>query len=497
MAAIGNSASLKETRPPIVPADPKKLHFIDSLRGLAILLVLLVHSGGLIELFGAKLALANFGQRGVQLFYEVSAFSLLYSYFSRREGSWRAFFIRRFFRIAPLFYLSIAANFIYTVFILKLPPLSPMSYAAGFLFLFGFHPSTINAVAPAGWSVAVEATFYALFPIMALTIRNLGSAIAFAASSVLVCFLVCYRVDMSPITALPAEYRYFLWFPVEFPVFCFGFVAFFLWRDLLADNQGGPAFRPILNRRLVQPAASIAFLLLACWTIYVSFPVSNYRLYLNSLSFIFLILALGVHPWKLLVNPATRFIGRMSFSIYLVHPYLSPFVSSVIDGVERRYAIHLYGHYTGLALTFGTYLAGSLLISLVTFPLVEQRGITLGKRLISRMRGMGPEKPEASNSQMETQTEIKRLRAKLRTSYALGAISLLAVFLTISVYDKANPESVDKSTAEYRKEIGEYQGQIETLSADLLQNQRALKNTEKELQKAIDAIKQLQGAPRA
>jgi len=63
----------------------KKFQFLDSARGIAVLLVLLVHSGAVSELFGIKTAVAAFGQRGVQLFYEVSAFSLLYSVHTRGE----------------------------------------------------------------------------------------------------------------------------------------------------------------------------------------------------------------------------------------------------------------------------------------------------------------------------------------------------------------------------------------------------------------------------
>jgi len=32
------------------------------------------------------------------------------------------------------------------------------------LFVHGFHPQTINSVVPGGWSIAVEMTFYAVFP---------------------------------------------------------------------------------------------------------------------------------------------------------------------------------------------------------------------------------------------------------------------------------------------------------------------------------------------
>ena len=52
------------------------------------------------------------GQRGVQLFYMISAFTLYLSLDGRRteQHPWTNYFLRRFFRIAPLFYLVIVAN---------------------------------------------------------------------------------------------------------------------------------------------------------------------------------------------------------------------------------------------------------------------------------------------------------------------------------------------------------------------------------------------------
>jgi peptidoglycan/LPS O-acetylase OafA/YrhL len=357
----------------------KKLQFLDSLRGLAILLVLLVHSGGLAELFGRKLEAANFGQRGVQLFYQLSAFSLLYSHSRRREASFRAFFIRRFFRIAPLFYLSMVANYVATVVIGRSPPLSLAAYASGLSFLFGFHPAMINAVAPAGWSVAVEAIFYAFFPVLAAWVTDLGRALALTAGSMLACFLICYRLEVYPLTVLPAEYVHFLWFPVEFPVFCLGFVGFFAWQELeLADL--GPR----------RKAISLGLLLLAAFTVYAGFPPVDYRLYANSLSFAFLIVAVAIEPWRLLVNPATALIGRLSFSIYLIHPYLTRAAGATMDWLERMTTMRLYGSWAGLGVAFAVYLGGSLVLAAVTYRLVELPGIALGKRIISRPAARKP-----------------------------------------------------------------------------------------------------------
>ncbi len=479
----------------------RKLQFLDSLRGWAILLVLLVHAGGVVALFGTKLAVANFGQRGVQLFYEISAFSLLYSWYARQERSWVGFFVRRFFRIAPLFYLSIAANYIVTVWIARQPPLSPVAYASGFLFLFGFHPATINAVAPAGWSIAVEMTFYAFFPLLATRIKNLGAALTLAAVGAAACFVLCYEVHVYPFNVLPEEYIHFLWFPVEFPVFAFGFVAFFCWRDLVLADPVRLTAWPLLTHRWSRRAISLALLAIGAWIAIESFPTSNYRLYLNSLSFVFLILGLAIHPWRLLVNRVTGWIGRVSFSIYLIHSYLAGWVDATVDRLEKLGLAPLYGSYLGLAVAFALFLAGSLLLSLITYPLIEQKGIAAGKRLLARWSA-----PKRSTTvpTMDSKIEVARLHTRLRRCYAAWMASLLAVILLCSLYWRNNPNRIDRPIAEYRAEVARDQNQIDALSAAVLQNQRALKDAQAQLRQvnhdykqAVETIKTLQARPSA
>jgi peptidoglycan/LPS O-acetylase OafA/YrhL len=99
-------------------ANPlKRYSYIDSLRGFAIIGVLIAHTG----LYGnvaypsllRNLAEIDVGPRGVQLFYVVSAFTLCVSFSKRRnieKHPIRNFYVRRFFRIAPLFYLAIRCH---------------------------------------------------------------------------------------------------------------------------------------------------------------------------------------------------------------------------------------------------------------------------------------------------------------------------------------------------------------------------------------------------
>src|SRR5689334_2851146 len=87
----------------------KRLDYLDALRGIAVLLVLMVHAGELNT--GATLTpvLTNFiesGKYGVQLFFLISAFTIFYT-LHKGDKSSRNFLIRRFFRIAPLYYIAV------------------------------------------------------------------------------------------------------------------------------------------------------------------------------------------------------------------------------------------------------------------------------------------------------------------------------------------------------------------------------------------------------
>lgn len=153
---------------------PQRLSSYDLLRGVAILGVIAVHSAQAFP-SGERYIdhLLSFGRFGVQLFFFVSAITMSYMWHKREYEANRIarFYIRRFFRIAPLFWCSIP---IY----LLINGLQPSYFAPEginihqvFLtatFLHGFWPDSINSIVPGGWSIAVEMTFYAIFPLIAI-----------------------------------------------------------------------------------------------------------------------------------------------------------------------------------------------------------------------------------------------------------------------------------------------------------------------------------------
>lgn len=89
----------------------EKLSYIDVLRGIAVLLVISVHHGMLFMQLPLIHYVSGFGQMGVQLFFVASAYTLCLSA-SRRTEPARNFYIRRYFRIAPLYYFAIV---LYTI----------------------------------------------------------------------------------------------------------------------------------------------------------------------------------------------------------------------------------------------------------------------------------------------------------------------------------------------------------------------------------------------
>jgi hypothetical protein len=83
---------------------------LDLLRGAAILLVLLAHCAQAATSVVPRLGsfALNYGERGVQLFFIVSGYTMMLTFGERDDlAAARSFYIRRLFRIVPLFWVAI------------------------------------------------------------------------------------------------------------------------------------------------------------------------------------------------------------------------------------------------------------------------------------------------------------------------------------------------------------------------------------------------------
>ena len=374
------------TAPP--PAASARLDAIDALRGFAALGVIAVHSSQQIPPFpGPLLTLAQQGGYGVQLFYVISAFTLFLSLFLRRSNhSLRDFFIRRFFRIAPLFWCAMLFYLFRDglgprYWLGDAPGITPFNLLATATFTNGFNPYWINSVVPAEWSVAVEMVFYLSVPFLYQRIKTARSAwvnaLAWLALS-----LLALRMgrEFLPISdpRLWNDFLY-LWLPYQMPVFALGFVLFFIYRRLQAALPALPH----------KKAKSLG-LLATCLGAIIVLSFCDYRVlplnFLYGLVFLGATTALLLHPFRLLVNGGTTYLGKISYSAYLTHSAMLPFAERFVRGMSRRLDWHLPPE-VQFGIIFALVVAGTVVVSSATYQFIELPGQNLGRRLIAKLSG--------------------------------------------------------------------------------------------------------------
>jgi len=368
--------------------DTGHFDFVDSLRGIAVLGVLLVHTGQRVEgLPGPVDAATNFGAYGVHLFFVASAFTLFASLSRRSSSESRPtlnYFLRRFFRIAPLFWLAI-------VFYLRWNGTGPQYWAphgigwadvlATACFAHGWRPTMINSVVPGGWSIAVEMNFYLLVPWLFRRLTSARRAVWFFIACLT--FQAVVNAAMRPVflRQLSADEQYLgalmeiMWLPAQLPVFAAGFV---LYRWIVPDRA-----RHSSGARLTPAARWLSWPAFVMLVTVLGFSLSGLAPTSTFWGTVFAILAAGLalHPSSVFVNGFTRYLGDISYSGYLVH-------FAVLDVAER-----VLRHFTPLAryplphlaVLYAAVVCGTALVATATTRLLEQPARGAGRALIAAL----------------------------------------------------------------------------------------------------------------
>lgn len=303
---------------------------LDSARGWAILGVIAIHISQAAHLDSGLLhTLAINGDMGVELFYVLSAFSLMMVFQARETAGHyglKGYFIRRFFRIAPMFWIVLLISAL--LFFGNKSYWSPsgidiVDILLTAIFLHGVSPETVNAVVPGGWSVAVEVLFYLILPFFFRFARTSKSTTMW----LFICFAISYAFGnfaqnhfekTLPETAqyLAGIYSWYMSLPAQLPVFVMGILAF----HVVRENLVNPLYGYVLS---FVGAALLIF-----------FPVSSAshifaRHFLWGIVFAVFIASNVRHPLRLLDNPLLRKIGRISFSAYLLHFIVLTYIGKI------------------------------------------------------------------------------------------------------------------------------------------------------------------------
>lgn len=357
----------------------KNLKYIDALRGIAVLGVLMVHCSK----FGSNnypFLLGNIfdnGAMGVQLFYVVSAFTLFLSvsYRSQNEKSPnRNFFIRRFFRIAPLYYLAVVYYLLQDgtgprFWLGDMDHISNANIISNFFFFHGVNPYWINSIVPGGWSISVEMFFYCLIPLLATRLKNINSAILFFGITLAFKCLLDLMLTTFPLSNDLVLWNSFLYFylPSQLPVFACGFILFFI----LTHEK-----HPEINYKYLSFTGCLLLLQLL-----VGFNSSHFAF---AMGYVLLAIGLSKFQTPILVNRFTIYLGKISFSIYLIHFAVLHWMEKfgLIDIISSESIKKSLLNYTlrGLCL-----LVLSIIGATICYHLIEKPFQKVGKHLINRL----------------------------------------------------------------------------------------------------------------
>jgi peptidoglycan/LPS O-acetylase OafA/YrhL len=361
----------------VVPHSTHRIGGLDALRALAIMLVIVAHypkpEGGL------AIRVLNFGWIGVDLFFVLSGYLIAGQLFAAvaggREVSLSAFYIRRFLRTLPNYYVVLAV-YAFLPALLSAIPATPLGKYAIFAQNFG-----VPAVFSPSWSLCVEEQFYLLFPIVVLLLSrsrwaglggSLAAGILIVEIAIRSSVWLNWRPDLLPSTQAMEVYMGHLYFPTYCRL------------DGITLGVGIAAlkwFRPRTWERLLQHGdlllcASGIFLLASVFTLWKRYSFLCSTLGFTCISFAFASLALSVLSNRGILGqreiPGARWISLYSYSLYLTH-------SLALD-LSAWVAAHFAFEMTsppGLVLSA----AAILLFAMLLYHAVEKPFLSLRDRL--------------------------------------------------------------------------------------------------------------------
>lgn len=359
-----------------IPAN-RLLPGIHGLRGMAALAIVLFHLVHLAEIrvpdFFSFIS-TDFG-KGVQLFFVLSAFSLMHSTeHSMCRATWaKEYFIKRIFRIAPLFYCILGGMLLWPTIKWGNVPFSWDTILLNLSFTFGLAPWT--GIVWGGWTVGVEMMFYAILPVLLLTVRSRLGALYLA--------LVCTAIAYASRPILHAHYEHTIalykynW--SEFSLlpnlchFAFGIYAFRIAAEIDTHAEG---FR--------SGVAWFAILVLGALLIASTYFGFRGDKIIWGIGFAALALWQSKWPMRWSANRVCEYLGERSYSLYLLHPVVIVLLKPVLHGIYNQTSPWLGSHAYFVC-------AALLMLPLLaaveaSYRLIELPGIHFGQRIIARLR---------------------------------------------------------------------------------------------------------------
>lgn len=340
---------------------------LHALRGVAAVIVLLVHLQGRVQetFTGFVLPPIFNGSAAVNFFFVLSGLVVGASLAKNgiTQSTVSLYFYRRFFRIIPLMFVTVTLGGLYLLFVEPYLqyPLNPKEYGEFTLakFAAGYVGYSLKANPPI-WSIFVELVGSILIPLMLLSgtkIRN-----------ILLVFIACIALSLVPIDSKHYWHFYIVCFYVGLTILLWG-----RWLAHLVVKL------PLAIFWLIVAALASSF--------YLARPLTGagygdlWIIYWETFSIAPIVAIIYYLPerFSLLTAPIFKFLGDVSYSLYLTHSLLLVGLLNLVTA--------FMGH-TGMAVL--VYCMSAILCSFilaqVSYRTIELGGIRLGERLRKELK---------------------------------------------------------------------------------------------------------------
>ncbi|TCK29937.1 peptidoglycan/LPS O-acetylase OafA/YrhL [Ancylobacter aquaticus] len=334
-----------------------RIEIVDVLRGIAATAVVVQHvaeSSGLPGLW-YLLELAP-GVFGVVLFFLISGFVIPLSV--RGASDWQAFALRRVFRIYPLTLFAFAL--LATLMMLGVIPSAASSsfyvWLMNLLLLQDF--ARVPALLGVTWTLPIEFAWYGLFGLSFFLLGRRGLRLLSLAYPLGMVVLIVFSLLLE--IRLPFG-RIGMLYAAVIGMQCYRFA-------------GGEIGR---REILLSGAVFMALMLVANWVAFGHFSHPAIQLHHAVLPWVLAPLVFFVALFRVrLSSPGSRFeqflllLGRISFSVYLLHPIVMGIVHPYVDGVAFILAVCVL----------------TVPLAWLSFIAIEKPGIEMGRALVHRRR---------------------------------------------------------------------------------------------------------------
>ncbi len=295
---------------------------LDSLKGISILGIVLVHSktsGDLPTIAGQIKAM---GATGTIVFMLISVYLMLSSYEKMvmlGNDTYIKWFVSKLLRMAPMYWLFLALR----LFLGGYGNQAIIGNAiTHFFFINSLFPTFANSLLSVEWFVGALVFFYLITPIMYKVFDDAVKAfcgLLVTSSVALILNHVCVNIFFNSV-ADEKRYSYEAWIggwfpPVLLDVYCAAMIWFWVAKkkSIIADISE-------------QTRKRLSFSLMALFAIlFVADTIGEFRVWgissklISVFTYLLLITALYIHPSKLIVNNVWAFVGKYTYGIFLSH----------------------------------------------------------------------------------------------------------------------------------------------------------------------------------